>query len=184
MHLIGFQIWKKKFGVFGKSSLYPSVPSEPNDLRLVMALSSLSPPHFLSPPKNEQNARCPIRWNTLRFDSDKMSPLYENCCLTVDLVQMLMVRTEECCRRAQVGPVGDKIGSPRPPLSKGEPRVSLTRAHAAQGGVTLGLEQGELRANFCILATCSSHPNMQQKVVLLNLDTSTTTPSNLVKLCM
>jgi hypothetical protein len=42
--------------------------------------------------------------------------------------------------------VGDKIGSPRPPLTKGEPRVSLTQrlsqAHAAQGGVTLGLEQG------------------------------------------
>ena len=59
---------------------------------------------------------------------------------------------------AQVGPVGDKIGSPRPALtqvSPGEPRVSrsprLTQAHAAQGGVTLGLEQGELGANFCYL---------------------------------
>jgi hypothetical protein len=27
----------------------------------------------------------------------------------------------------------------------------LTRPHAAQGGVTLGLEQGELGANFCHL---------------------------------
>ena len=38
---------------------------------------------------------------------------------------------------------------------KGEPRVSLTQrliqAHAAQGGVTLGPEQGELGANFCYL---------------------------------
>jgi hypothetical protein len=39
--------------------------------------------------------------------------------------------------------------------NQGEPRVSLTqrltRAHAAQGGVTLGPEQGELGANFCYL---------------------------------
>src|SRR5438874_1255454 len=43
---------------------------------------------------------------------------------------------------AQVGPVGDKIGLPRPQLTKGEPGVSLTQgspgAHAAQGGVALG----------------------------------------------
>jgi hypothetical protein len=66
----------------------------------------------------------------------------------------LNVDGEERCRRAQVGPVGDKIGSPRPPLTKvsqGEPGVSLTRAHAAQGGVNLGPEQGELGANFCHL---------------------------------
>jgi hypothetical protein len=59
------------------------------------------------------------------------------------------------CRRAQVGPVGDKIGSPRPPVDQGEPRGEphprLIRAHAAQGGVTLGPEQGELGANFCYL---------------------------------
>jgi hypothetical protein len=50
-----------------------------------------------------------------------------------------------------VGPVGDKIGSPHPPLTK----VSLTQGspgpHAAQGGVTLGPGQGELGANFCHL---------------------------------
>jgi hypothetical protein len=33
-------------------------------------------------------------------------------------------------------------------------------------------------------ATGSGHPNMQQKVVLLNPDTPTTTPSDLVKFCM
>jgi hypothetical protein len=36
-------------------------------------------------------------------------------------------------------------------VSLGEPWVRLTRAYAAQGGVTLGLEQGELGANFCHL---------------------------------
>jgi len=34
-------------------------------------------------------------------------------------------------------------------LTQGSPR--LTQAHAAQGGVTLGPEQGELGANFCYL---------------------------------
>jgi hypothetical protein len=66
-----------------------------------------------------------------------MSLLYENRCLTVGLVQ--------------VGPVGDKIGSPCPPVDQGEPGVSphtrLIRAHAAPGSVTLGPEQGELGAN-------------------------------------
>ena len=45
-------------------------------------------------------------------------------------------------------PVGDKIGSP----VQGEAGVSLTQrstqAHAAQGSVTLGPEQGEVGANF------------------------------------
>ena len=48
---------------------------------------------------------------------------------------------------AQVGPVGDKIGLPRPALTQvspgeaqGEPHPRLTQPHAAQGGVTLGLE--------------------------------------------
>jgi hypothetical protein len=36
------------------------------------------------------------------------------------------------------GPVGDKIGSPCPPLRKVSLTQGLTRAHAAQGGVTLG----------------------------------------------
>jgi hypothetical protein len=31
------------------------------------------------------------------------------------------------------------------------PHPRLTQAHAAQGGVTLGPEQGELGANFCYL---------------------------------
>jgi len=38
-------------------------------------------------------------------------------------------------------------------VSLGEPWVRLTRAYAAQGGVTLGLEQGELGANFCHLGS-------------------------------
>jgi hypothetical protein len=58
---------------------------------------------------------------------------------------------EECYRRGRVGPVGDKIGSP----VQGEPGVSLTQgpiqAHAAQGSVTPGPEQGELGANFSYL---------------------------------
>jgi hypothetical protein len=41
------------------------------------------------------------------------------------------------------------------PVDQGEPGVSLTQrltlAHAAQGGITLGPEQGELEANFCCL---------------------------------
>jgi hypothetical protein len=52
-----------------------------------------------------------------------------------------------------MGPIGDNIGSPRPPIDQGEPGVSLTQAHATQGGVTLGPEQGELGANFVILAS-------------------------------
>jgi hypothetical protein len=67
----------------------------------------------------------------------------------------LNVDGEKRCRRAQVGLLGDKIGSPRPPLTKvsprGEAHPRLTRAHVAQGGVTLGPEQGELGANFCYL---------------------------------
>jgi hypothetical protein len=41
----------------------------------------------------------------------------------------LNVDGEERCRRAQVGPVGDcKIGSLRPPVDQGEPKVSLTQS--------------------------------------------------------
>jgi hypothetical protein len=39
---------------------------------------------------------------------------------------------------------GIRLAHPVPPLTN----VRLTRPHAAQGGVTLGLEQGEPRANF------------------------------------
>src|SRR5271154_5392393 len=50
-------------------------------------------------------------------------------------------------------PVGDKIGSP----VQGEAGVSLTQrstqAHAAQGSVTLGPEQGEVGTNFSHLGT-------------------------------
>jgi hypothetical protein len=70
--------------------------------------------------------------------------LYENRCLTVGLHQMrdcanhrLNVDGEERCRRAPVDLVRDKIGSPR-----------FTWAHAAQGGVTLGPEQGEPGGEF------------------------------------
>jgi len=44
-------------------------------------------------------------------------------------------------------PRHSEIGSPRSPVDQGEPGVSLTQAPrltGAQGGVTLGLEQGEL----------------------------------------
>jgi hypothetical protein len=58
-------------------------------------------------------------------------------------------------RSAVDGPVGDKIGLPVHLLAKdehwGEPHSRLTGAHTAQGGVTLGAEQGEVRANFCYL---------------------------------
>jgi hypothetical protein len=84
--------------------------------------------------------------------SDEMSPLYENRC---GLVYRLNIDGEERRRRAQVGPVGDKIGSLCPPRrprrARGELHLSLTRAHAAQGGITLGPEQGEFGASFCYL---------------------------------
>jgi hypothetical protein len=35
-----------------------------------------------------EGAQYPIRWDASRFDSDEMSPLYENRYLTVDLVQI------------------------------------------------------------------------------------------------
>ena len=35
-----------------------------------------------------EGGRYPIRWDASRFSSDEMSPLYENRCLTVGLVQM------------------------------------------------------------------------------------------------
>jgi hypothetical protein len=38
--------------------------------------------------KAARGARYPIRWDASRFDSDEMSPLYENRYLTVDLVQI------------------------------------------------------------------------------------------------
>jgi hypothetical protein len=41
-----------------------------------------------------------------------------------------------------VGPIEDKIGSPV------EPHPRLNQAHAAQGGITLGLEQGGYEADF------------------------------------
>jgi hypothetical protein len=50
-----------------------------------------------------------------------------------------------------VGPVGDEIGSPPSSVDQGEPHPRLTRAHAAQGGITLGPGQGEPGANFCHL---------------------------------
>jgi hypothetical protein len=34
-----------------------------------------------------EEARYPIRWDASRLDSDEISPLYENRCLTVGLVQ-------------------------------------------------------------------------------------------------
>ena len=64
-----------------------------------------------------------------RFGSDEMSPLYENRCLTVGLVQM---------HRQNV----DDEGRFDPGEPRGEPHPRLTQAHAAQGGVTLGPEQG------------------------------------------
>jgi len=45
-----------------------------------------------------------------------------NCGLTSNAI-VLNVDGEERCRQAQVGPVGDKIGSP---VDQGEPKVSLT----------------------------------------------------------
>lgn len=38
----------------------------------------------------------------------------------------LNVGGEERCRRGRVGPVGNKIGSPRSPVNQGEPGVSVT----------------------------------------------------------
>jgi hypothetical protein len=71
------------------------------------------------------------------------------------LVYRLNVDGEERRRRAQAGPVGDKVGSLRPPRRSRRVRSKLhpsfTRAHAAQGGVTLGPEQGEFGASFCYL---------------------------------
>jgi hypothetical protein len=45
----------------------------------------------------------------------------------------------------------------------------LSRAHAAQGGVTLGPEQGELGVNFCILAAKSSCEGFKRVRFNLNL---------------
>jgi hypothetical protein len=59
-----------------------------------------------------------------------------------------------------VGPVGDKIGSPRPPLAGVALTPWFTRAHAAQGGVTLGPEQGDLGANFCYLGSTKIRPEL------------------------
>jgi hypothetical protein len=53
-----------------------------------------------------EGARYPIRWNAPRFGSDEMSPLYENRCLTVGLVQCncanhrVNVDVKKRCRRA------------------------------------------------------------------------------------
>jgi hypothetical protein len=48
-----------------------------------------------------------------------------------------------------VSPSGrTKYGSPVHPLTKMSLHPRLTRAHAAQGGVSLRLEQGELEAEF------------------------------------
>src|SRR2546421_7975196 len=65
----------------------------------------------------------------------------------------LIVDGGERCRRTQVGLVGGKIGT-RPPLTKvssGEPHPRLTRAHVAQGGVTLGSEQGTSKLGRILL---------------------------------
>jgi hypothetical protein len=48
--------------------------------------------------------------------------------------------------------------------AQGEPHPRLTRAHAAQGGVTLGLEQGEPGAVFCHLGRNSQTLNSLQFV--------------------
>jgi hypothetical protein len=40
------------------------------------------------------------------------------------------------------------MGADTEDVSRGEPHPRLTRAHAAQGGVNLEPEQGELGANF------------------------------------
>ena len=43
---------------------------------------------------------------------------------------------------------GEGLGSSVHPLIQVSPHPKLIQAHAAQGGVTLGPEQGELGANF------------------------------------
>jgi len=58
---------------------------------------------------------------------------------------------EERYRRDWVGPVGDKIGSSVHPLTKVSPGWVSPKARAAQGGVTLGPEQGWARGDFCYL---------------------------------
>ena len=76
-------------------------------------------------------------------------------------------------------PVGDKISSPVDPFSQGEPRVSLAqdaggRARGLQGGVILGLEQGEI---LLVLAGCKNiarlrwhaiQPNQLGKILSFN----------------
>jgi hypothetical protein len=88
-----------------------------------------------------------------------MSPLYENRCLTVGQSPAECGRRGALSKGAKVGPIEGKIGSP----DQGEPGVSLAqglpKAHAAQGGITLGPEQGELGADF-------SHLGVSGKVCL------------------
>jgi hypothetical protein len=50
---------------------------------------------------------------------------------------------------------------------QGEPHSRLTQAHAAQGGVTLGPEQGDLGANFVILAYIIYEPLPRPNLALL-----------------
>ena len=65
--------------------------------------------------------------------SDEMSLLYENRCLTVGLV--LNVDERKRCRRAQVGPAGDKIDSTRPrdPTDDEIVKSGLPQRRAASG---------------------------------------------------
>jgi hypothetical protein len=44
-----------------------------------------------------EGARYPIRWDASRFNSDEISPLYENCYLAVGLVQMRLRQSPAEC---------------------------------------------------------------------------------------
>jgi hypothetical protein len=86
-----------------------------------------------------------------------------------------MLTVRERFRRRRVGPSRDEIVLTRPAVDAGEPGVSpggepspeRARARAAQGDVTLGLEQGELEADFghSALARVETYTSPSQRYV-------------------
>ena len=90
--------------------------------------------------------------------------------MAVEIGQSLLGSSEgdKQSREAQLGPVGIRLAHPIPSSTKVSPGVSLTQgltqAHAAQGGVTLGPEQGELGGEFLLSwANLDAAPSRSQK---------------------
>jgi hypothetical protein len=96
-----------------------------------------------------------------RFEGWTATPLYENRYLAVGL------------GRGQVGPVGDKIGSPIRPLTKVSPGWASPTTRVSSRGLASGVILGLEHEQFTLLGK-AERENPSRKSFKLSTDTDTT----------